>query len=72
MEAARRFTGVHPRKVKEEWVYPHAVDGLAAAHLQLIEYAVAPHPVYFGVGRRLRSHNPKRRDYGKEGGRGHH
>ena len=38
MEAARRLTGMRPRKVKGEWVYPHSADVLAAAHLQPIEY----------------------------------
>ena len=38
MEAARRLTGMRPWKVKGEWVYPHFADGLAAAHLQTIEY----------------------------------
>ena len=37
VEAARRFTGMRPRKVKEEWVYPHSADVLAAAHLQIIQ-----------------------------------
>ena len=40
MEAARRLTGMRPRKVKGEWVYPHSVDVLAAAHLQPIEYYI--------------------------------
>ena len=36
VEAARRLTGMRPRKVKGEWVYPHSADVLAAAHLQPI------------------------------------
>ena len=38
MEAARRLTGMRPRKVRGEWVYPHSADVLAAAHLQTIEH----------------------------------
>ena len=40
MEAARRLTGMRPREVKGEWVYPHSADVLAAAHLQPIEYYI--------------------------------
>ena len=29
VEAARRLTGMHPRKVKGEWIYPHSADVLA-------------------------------------------
>ena len=38
MEVARRHTGMRPRKVKGEWVYPHSANVLATAHLQPIEY----------------------------------
>ena len=40
VEAARRLTGMCPRKVKGEWVYPHSADVPAAAHLQTIEYYI--------------------------------
>ena len=43
MEAVRRLTGMRPRKVKGEWVYPHSADVLAAAHLQAIEYYLQKH-----------------------------
>ena len=33
VEVACRPTGMRPRKVKGEWVYPHSTDVLAAAHL---------------------------------------
>ena len=48
VEAARRLTGMRPRKVKEKWVYPHSADVLAAAHLQTIEYYIQKrrHTVY--------------------------
>ena len=48
VEAARRLTGMRPRKVKGEWVYPHSADVLAAAHLQSIEYYLRKrrHTVY--------------------------
>ena len=48
MEAARRLTGMRPRKVKGEWIYPHSADVLAAAHLQPIEYYLRKrrHAVY--------------------------
>ena len=48
VEAARRLTGMRPRKVKGEWVYPHSADVLAAAHLQPIEYYLRKrrHTVY--------------------------
>ena len=38
VEAARRLTGMHPRKVMGEWVYPHTADVLAATHLQPINF----------------------------------
>lgn len=38
IEAARRLMGIHPRKVKRVWVYPHFTEVLAAAHLQPIQY----------------------------------
>ena len=40
VQAARRLTGMRPREVKGEWVYPHSTDVLAAAHLQLIEHYI--------------------------------
>ena len=40
VEAARRLTGMRPRKVKGEWAYPHYANILAAAHLQTIEYYI--------------------------------
>ena len=40
VEAARRLTGMRPRKVKGEWVYLHSADVLAAAYLQIIEHYV--------------------------------
>ena len=40
VEAARRLTGMHPRKIKEEWGYPHSADVLTASHLQPIEYYI--------------------------------
>jgi hypothetical protein len=40
VEAARRLTGMRPRKEKGEWVYPHSADVLAAAHLQPIQYYI--------------------------------
>merc|ERR1711966_220286 len=40
VEAARRLTGMRPRKVKGVWVYPHSADVLAAAHLQPIAYYI--------------------------------
>ena len=38
VEAARRLTGMRPRKVKGKWVYPHSVDVLTVVHLQPTEY----------------------------------
>ena len=48
VEAARRLTGMRPRKVKGVWIYPHSADDLAAAHLQLIEFYILKrrHTVY--------------------------
>ena len=43
MEAAWRLTGMRPRKVKGEWIYPHSADVLAAAHLQPIGYYLQKH-----------------------------
>ena len=40
VEAARRLTGMCPRKVKCEWVYPHSADVLAATHLRPNEYYI--------------------------------
>ena len=40
VEAARRLTGMRPRKVNGDWVYPHTADVLAAAHLQPIAYYI--------------------------------
>ena len=40
MEAARRLTGMRPRKVAGEWVYPHSADELAAAHLQTVAHYI--------------------------------
>ena len=48
VEAARRLTGMRPRKVKGVWIYPHSADVLAAAHLQPIKYYLRKrrHTVY--------------------------
>ena len=48
VEAKRRLTGMRPRKVNGEWVYPHSADVMAAAHLQPIEYYLPKrrHTVY--------------------------
>ena len=40
VEAARRLTGMRPRKVAGKWVYPHSADVLAAAHLQTVEHYI--------------------------------
>ena len=40
MEASRCITGMHPQKVKGEWVYPHSADVLAAMYSQLFEYYI--------------------------------
>ena len=40
VEAARRLTGLRPRKVAGKWVYPHSADVLAAAHLQSVSHYI--------------------------------
>ena len=51
VEAARKLTGMRPRKVKVEWIYPHSANVLAAAHLQPIEYYLRKqrHTVYNNI-----------------------
>ena len=48
VEAAWRLTGMRPRKVKGEWVYPHSADVLTTAHLKTIEHYIQKrrHTVY--------------------------
>ena len=40
MEIARRLTGMRPRKIKGEWVYPHLADVLVTTHLQPVAYYI--------------------------------
>ena len=51
VEAARRLTGMRPRKVEGKWVYPHSADVLTAAQLQTIENYIQKrrHTVYNNI-----------------------
>ena len=40
VEAARRLTGMRPRKVAGTWVYLHSADVLAVAHLQTVAHYI--------------------------------
>ena len=57
MEAARRITGMRPRKVAGKWVYPHSADVLAAAHLQ---------PIAYYIQAEQDMTEPERREYGNQ------
>ena len=59
VEAARRLTGMRPRKAAGKWVYPHSADVLAAAHLQTVNY-------YIQVRRHTVHNNIRDRDFFRE------